>query len=159
MYHAVRKKKITLDLRNNLLACKEEKTIALDCEWGSRPAKGSFLFYRVTNPLRNNRHTQWLPWNHSCLDCQILSGWPPPKKTKVATRPTMAAVSHSRFLQFLTRFHKKSTHRNLLRTLMNKTQENHPQKAQPEHTVTDGIVFQNLRKTGLHFTKLIPQGY
>ena len=43
----------------------------------------------------------------------------------------MAVVSHSRFLQFLTRFHKKLTHRNLLRTLMNKTQENHPQKARP----------------------------
>ena len=105
--------------------------MALDCERGSRPAKGSFLFYYVTNPLRESRNTQWLPWSHSCLDCQMLSGWPPPKKTKVATRPTMAAVSHSKFLQFLTRFHKKSTHRNLPRTLMNKTQENHSQKARP----------------------------
>ena len=42
-------------------------------------------------------------------------------KTKMATSPTMPAISHSGFLKFLTRFHKKSTHRNLLRTLMYKT--------------------------------------
>ena len=40
-------------------------------------------------------------------------------KTKMATSPTIPAVSHSGFLKILTRFHKKSTHR----TLMYKTQK------------------------------------
>ena len=44
-------------------------------------------------------------------------------KTKMATSPTMPAISHSGFLKILTRFHKKSTHRNLQRTLMYKTQK------------------------------------
>ena len=44
-------------------------------------------------------------------------------KTKMTTSPTMPAVFHSGFLKILTRFHKKSTHRNLQRTLMYKTQK------------------------------------
>ena len=50
-------------------------------------------------------------------------------KTKMATSPTMPMVSHSGFLKILTRFHKKSTHRNLLRTLMYKTQKHHKKRS------------------------------
>ena len=49
-------------------------------------------------------------------------------KTKMATSPIVPTVSHSRFLKLLTRFHKKSTHRNLLRTLMYKTQKDHQRR-------------------------------
>ena len=41
----------------------------------------------------------------------------------MATSSTKPADSHPGFLKFLTRFHKKSTHINLLRTLMYKTQK------------------------------------
>ena len=41
----------------------------------------------------------------------------------------MPTVSHSGFLKFLRRFHKKSTHRNLLRTLMYKTQKDLQQRS------------------------------
>ena len=41
----------------------------------------------------------------------------------MATSSTKPADSPPRFLKLLTRFHKKSTHRSLLRTLMHKTQK------------------------------------
>ena len=50
-------------------------------------------------------------------------------KSKMATSPTMLAVSHPGFLNFLTRFHEKSTHRNFLRTLMYKTQKDLQQRS------------------------------
>ena len=56
-------------------------------------------------------------------------------KTKMATSPTMPAISHSGFLKILTRFHKKSTHRNLLRTLMYKTQKK-SSTTEPPRTAT-----------------------
>ena len=44
-------------------------------------------------------------------------------QTKMVTSPTTSTIFHPKFLKLLTRFHKKSTHRNLLRTLMYKTQK------------------------------------
>ena len=115
MYHAVRKKKnvsgcqkenIALDLRKKWLIAlqkytchlkKKKKTAALYLEWIFSPnIVQSYLCCR--------------PWKQRHLrlyQCQTLSKWPLPKWTKVATSPTMSAVSHPGFLKFLTRFHEK----------------------------------------------------
>ena len=70
----------------------------------------------------------------------------------------MPAVSHSRFLKFLTRFHKKLTHKNLLRTLMYKTQKDLQQRSHhappqtPKHpagfSFKSAQVWENFHKTG-----------
>ena len=57
-------------------------------------------------------------------------------QTKMATSSTRPADSHPRFLKLLTRFHKKSTHRNLLRTLMYKTQKK-SSTTEPPRTATN----------------------
>ena len=76
---------------------KKKKTAALDLEWIFSPnIVQSYLCCR--------------PWKQRHLrlyQCQTLSEWPLPKWTKVATSPTMSAVSHPGFLKFLTRFHEK----------------------------------------------------
>ena len=80
-------------------------------------------------------------------------------QTKMATSLTMPVVSSSRFLKFLTRFHKKSTHRNLLKTLMYKTQKNLQQwshHAQPQIPNDPRISHSNLRKSQKNFTTLMP---
>ena len=61
-------------------------------------------------------------------------------KTKMATSPTMPAVFHSGFLKILTRFHKKSTYRNLLSTLMYKTHKK-SSTTEPPRTATHGHKF------------------
>ena len=93
------------------------------------------------------------------LGCQTLLEWPPPKQTKVATSPTTSAVSHPGFLKFLTRFHKKSTHINLLRTLMYKTQKYLQQQshhARPQIPNDPRVSHSSLRKSKKNFTKPMP---
>ena len=71
----------------------------------------------------------------------------------------MSAVSHPGFLKFLTRFHKKSTHRNLLRTLMYKTQKDLQQRSHHARTqIPSDLQFShsNLRKSKKNFTKTMP---
>ena len=73
------------------------------------------------------------------------------------------ADSHPRFLKLLTRFHKKSTHRSLLKTLMYKTQKK-SSTTEPPRTATHGHKFptnsrvshSSLRKSKKNFTKPMP---
>ena len=84
-------------------------------------------------------------------------------QTKMATSSTRPADSHPRFLKLLTRFHKKSTHRNLLRTLMYKTQKK-SSTTEPPRTATNGHKFptnsrvshSSLCKSKKNFTKPMP---
>ena len=79
-------------------------------------------------------------------------------KTKMARSPTMPAVSHSGFLKFLTRFHKKSTHRNLLRSLMYKTQKDLQQRShhsRPQIPSNPWISHSHLCRSKKNFTKLM----
>ena len=81
----------------------------------------------------------------------------------MATSSTRPADSHPRFLKLLTRFHKKSTHRNLLRTLMYKTQKK-SSTTEPPRTTTNGHKFptnsrvshSSLCKSKKNFTKPMP---
>ena len=105
--------------------------MVLDYEWGCRPAKGSFLFYCVTNPLRNSRNTLWLPWNHSAWIVKCCQDGHRQSRPRWQHGQQWLRSPIPDFYNFWQDFTKKLTHRNLLRTLMNKTQENHPQKARP----------------------------
>ena len=77
----------------------------------------------------------------------------------MATSPTTSAVSHPRFLKFMTRFHKKSTHRNLLRTLMYKIEKDLQQRSHhtpPQIPNDPWLSHSSLRKSKKNFTKPMP---
>ena len=79
----------------------------------------------------------------------------------MVTSPTTSTVFHPKFLKLLTRFHKKSTHRNLLRTPIYKTQEKQPQKsshAPPKSFDTPRHNPSNLWEPVQNFAKLTLQG-
>ena len=90
-------KKWLIGLQKYTCHLKKKKIAALGLEWIFTPnIVQSYLCCR--------------PWKQRHLrlyQCQTLSEWPLPKWTKVATSPTMSAVSHPGFLKFLTRFHEK----------------------------------------------------
>ena len=78
----------------------------------------------------------------------------------MVTSPTTSTVFHPKFLKLLTRFHKKSTHRNLLRTLTYKTQEKIINNggtthchARPQIPSDPRDSHSNLRKSKKNFTK------
>ena len=65
---------------------------------------------------------------------------------------------HLGFLKFLTRFHKKSTHRNLLRSLMYKTQKDLQQRShhsRPQIPSNPWISHSHLCRSKKNFTKLM----
>ena len=72
--------------------------------------------------------------------------------------PTMLADFSSKFVKIQRSFHKTNPTGTLNGRRSTMPRKIILKKPGHEHTVIDGIVFQNLRKTGLHFTKLIPQG-
>ena len=89
-------------------------------------------------------------------------------KTKMATNLTMSAVSSSRFLKLLTRFHKKSTHRSLPQPSIHQTWKIKTHKSKYKHSlvrmaaarvdekaVSDPwLSHPNLYKSRHHFRKL-----
>ena len=74
-----------------------------------------------------------------CLGCQNIVRMATAKVDKGGNKSNNVCGLHSGFLKFLTRFHKKSTHRNLLRTFVYKTQKDLQQRSHhaPPRAATD----------------------
>ena len=145
----------------NASYCQKE-IVTLGLARSYRPVKSNILFQETVPPtLENSIDTQSLPWNHSCLGYQILSEQPPLEWTKMATNPTMPTEFSFRFVSS---YKTESTKifQGLKATKAQRKSDSVDCPFAPmcghELTVTNGIVLQNLRKFGLHFRKLIPQG-
>ena len=98
-------------------------------------------------PLEELHRHQVVILNHSLSGLSNVVRMATAKVDQGATSPTTSAVFHPRFLKFLTRFHKKSTHRSLLRTLMHKTQKKIINNGAATHrhkfAMTNGLILQN----------------
>ena len=147
MYHAVRKKKnvsgcqkenIALDLRKKWLIGLQKYTCHLKKKKNCCTRPGW-----KTKPTSQQRHLR-------LYQCQTLSEWPQSKWTKVATSPTMHAVSHSGFLKFLTRFHKKINPQKSSKDFDAQNPERSSAREPPRTTthghkfaMTNGLILQN----------------
>ena len=88
-------------------------------------------------PLEELHRHQVVILNHSLPGLSNIVRMATAKVDQGAASLTRPADSHPGFLKFLTRFHKKSTHRSLLRTLMHKTQKK-SSTTEPPRTATHG---------------------
>ena len=88
-------------------------------------------------PLEELHRHQVVILNHSLSGLSNVVRMATAKVDQGAASLTRPADSHPGFLKFLTRFHKKSTHRSLLRTLMHKTQKK-SSTTEPPRTATHG---------------------
>ena len=88
-------------------------------------------------PLEELHRHQVVILNHSLPGLSNAVRMATAKVDQGAASLTRSTVFHPKFLKLLTRFHKKSTHRNLLRTLMYKTQKK-SSTTEPPRTATHG---------------------
>ena len=95
------------------------------------------------------------------LGCQMLSEQQPIEWTKMATNPTMPTEFSFRFVSsYKTESTKIFQGLKATKTQRKSDSVDCPRAPMHGHelTVINGIVIQSLRKSGLHFRKLIPQG-
>ena len=95
------------------------------------------------------------------LGCQMLLEQQPIEWTKMATNPTMPTEFSFRFVSsYKIESTKIFQGLKAIKTQRKSNSVDCPRAPMHGHelTVTNGIVIQNLRKSGLHFRKLIPQG-